>query len=178
MLLSLPFEKAESVPGFKIRVKKQSERWLFQDDHGGCCACVCVAGGVLSRNLILPLEILRPFELWYWRRLLRVPWTARKSNQSILKEINPEYSLEGLMLKLKLQLFGHLMQRTDLWKRPWCWEKLRTRGEAWGRGWDEAASLIQWTWVWINSGRWSRTRKIDLLQFMRLQRVGHDLVTE
>ena len=53
------------------------------------------------------------FELWYWRRLLRVPWTARRSNQSILKEISPEYSLEGLMLKLKLQSFGHLMQRTD-----------------------------------------------------------------
>ena len=53
------------------------------------------------------------FELWYWRRLLRVPWTARRSNQSILKEINPEYSLEGLMLKLKLQYFGHLMQRTN-----------------------------------------------------------------
>ena len=54
------------------------------------------------------------FELWYWRRLLRVPWTARRSNQSILKEISPVYSLEGLMLKLKLQYFGHLMQRTDL----------------------------------------------------------------
>ena len=53
------------------------------------------------------------FELWYWRRLLRVPWTARRSNQSILKEISPEYSLEGLMLKLKLQYFGHLMPRTD-----------------------------------------------------------------
>ena len=53
------------------------------------------------------------FELWYWRRLLRVPWTARRSNKSILKEISPEYSLEGLMLKLKLQSFGHLMQRTD-----------------------------------------------------------------
>ena len=58
------------------------------------------------------------FELWYWRRLWRVPWTARISNQFILKEINPEYSLEGLMLKLKLQYFGHLMQRTDSWKRP------------------------------------------------------------
>ena len=53
------------------------------------------------------------FELWCWRRLLRVPWTARRSNQSILKEISPEYSLEGLMLKLKLQYFGHLMRRTD-----------------------------------------------------------------
>ena len=53
------------------------------------------------------------FELWCWRRLLRVPWTARRSNQTILKEISPEYSLEGLMLKLKVQYFGHLMQRTD-----------------------------------------------------------------
>ena len=58
------------------------------------------------------------FELWCWRRLLRVPWTARRSNQSILKEISPEYSLEELMLKLKLQYFGHLMQRTEHWKRP------------------------------------------------------------
>ena len=58
------------------------------------------------------------FELWYWRRLLGVPWTARKSNQSIPKEINPEYSLEGLMLKLKLQYFGHLMEELTHWKRP------------------------------------------------------------
>ena len=57
------------------------------------------------------------FELWCWRRLLRVPWTARRSNQSILKEISPEYSLEGLMLKLKLQYFGHLMQRTDSFEK-------------------------------------------------------------
>ena len=57
------------------------------------------------------------FELWYWRRLLRVPWTARRSNQSILKEISPECSLEGLMLKLKLQYFGHLMQRTESFEK-------------------------------------------------------------
>ena len=57
------------------------------------------------------------FELWYWRRLLRVPWTARRANQSILKEISPEYSLEGLMLKLKLQYFGHMMQRTDSFEK-------------------------------------------------------------
>ena len=58
------------------------------------------------------------FELWYWRKLLRVPWTVRRSNQSILKEVNPEYSLEGLMLKLKLQYFGHLIEELTLWKRP------------------------------------------------------------
>ena len=57
------------------------------------------------------------FELWCWRRLLRIPWTARRSNQSILKEISPEYSLEGLMLKLKLQYFGHLMRRTDSFEK-------------------------------------------------------------
>ena len=70
------------------------------------------------------------FELWYWRRLLRVPWTARRSNQSILKEISPECSLKGLMLKLKLQYFGHL---TDL-KRPRCWERLMAGGEGDDRG--------------------------------------------
>ena len=59
-------------------------------------------------------QTIDAFELWCWRRLLRVPWTAKRSNQSILQEISPEYSLEGLMLKLKLQYFGHLMQRTDL----------------------------------------------------------------
>ena len=92
------------------------------------------------------------FELWYWRRLLRVPWTAR-SNQSILKEIGPEYSLEGLMLKLKLQYFGHLLQELIHWKRPWCWERLKAGGEGDNRGWDGwMASPTQWTWVWASSG--------------------------
>ena len=90
------------------------------------------------------------FELWCWQRLLRVPRTARRSNQSILKEIRPEYSLEGLMLKLKLQ---YLMQRTDSLKRPWCWERLKAGGEGDNRGWDSwMASPTQWRWVWVNSG--------------------------
>ena len=85
------------------------------------------------------------FELWCWRRLSRVPWTARRSNQSIVKEISPGCSLEGLMLKLKLQYFGHLM------RRPWCWKRLRA-GEEDDRGWDGwMASLTQWTWVWVDS---------------------------
>ena len=67
------------------------------------------------------------FELWCWRRLLRVPWTARRANQSILKEISPEYSLEGLMLKLKLQYFGHLMQRTDPFEKTLMLERLKVR---------------------------------------------------
>ena len=74
------------------------------------------------------------FELWCWRRLLRVPWTARRSNQSILKEISPGCSLEGLMLKLKLQYFGHLMRRADSFERPRFWERLRSGGEGDNRG--------------------------------------------
>ena len=92
------------------------------------------------------------FELWCWRRLLRVPWTAR-SNQSIPKEINPEYSLEGLMLKLKLQYFGHLMWRTDSLEKTWCWERLKAGGEGDNTGWHGwMASLTWWTWHWASSG--------------------------
>ena len=113
------------------------------------------------------------FELWCWRRLLRVRWTARTSNQSILKEISPEYSLEGLMLKLKLQYFGHLIQRTN-WKRPWCWERLKAVGEGDDRGWDGwMASPTQWTWIWASSGSWWWTGKSGVLQ-----RVGHDWATK
>ena len=93
------------------------------------------------------------FELWCWRRLLRVPWTARRSNQSIPKEISLEYSLEELMLKLELQYCGHLMWRTNSWKIPWCWQRLKAGREGDNRGWDGwMASPTQWTWVWINSG--------------------------
>ena len=116
------------------------------------------------------------FELC-WRRLSRVFWTARRSNQSILKEVSPEYSLEGLMLKLKLQYFGHLMWRTD-WKRPWCWERLKA-WEGDSRGWDGwMASPTQWTWVWASSVSWWWTGMNGLLQFMGSQRVRHDWATE
>ena len=111
-------------------------------------------------------------------RLLRVPWIARRSNQSILKEISPEYSLEGLMLKLKLQYFGHLMWRVDSLERT-CWEGLGAGGEGDDRGWDGwMASPTQWTWVWVNSGSWWWTGRPGVLQFMGLQRVGHDWATE
>ena len=73
------------------------------------------------------------FELWCWRRLLRVPWIARRSNQPILKEVSPEYSLEGLMLKLELQYFGHLCKEPTHWKRPWCWERLKNGRRGWQR---------------------------------------------
>ena len=80
------------------------------------------------------LQIIDTFELWYWRRLLRVPWTAKRSNQSILKEISPGCLLEGVMLKLKLQYFGHLMGSVTHWKRLWCWEGLWAGGEGDERG--------------------------------------------
>ena len=95
------------------------------------------------------------FELWCWRRLLRVPWTARRSNQSILKEIKPQYSLKGLMLKLKLQNFGHLMWIMTYWKTLWCLEGLKAKGEEGSRGWNGwIASPIQWTWTWVNTMKW------------------------
>ena len=89
------------------------------------------------------------FELWCWRKLLTVPWTARRSNQSILREISSGCSLEGLTLKLKLQYFGHLMQRVDfIWKDPDSGKDLRVEEEGDNRGWDGwMASPTQWAWV-------------------------------
>ena len=111
------------------------------------------------------------FELWCWRRLLRVPCAASRSNQSILKEISPGCSLEGLMLKLKLQYFGHLMWRVTHLKRPWCWEGLGAGGEGNNRGWDVwIASSTRWTWVWVNSGSWWWTGRSGVLWFMESQR--------
>ena len=120
------------------------------------------------------------FKLWCWRRFLRVPWKARRSNQSILKEINPEYSLEGLMLKLKLQYFGCLIWTSWLigndpdagkdWRQK---EKRATENEI-----VKMASLIQRTRTWANSGRWWGTGKPGVLQSMGSPRVGHDLATE
>ena len=119
------------------------------------------------------------FELWCWRRLLRVPWTARRSNQSTLKEISPRCSLVGLMLKLKLQYFGHLMWRADSFEKTLMLGKIEGRRIRDNRGWDGwMASLTQWTWVWVDSGSWWWTGRSGMLQFMGSQRVGHDWVTE
>ena len=119
------------------------------------------------------------FELWCWRRLLRDPWTARRSNQSILKKISPGYSLEGLMLKLKLQYFGHLMQKTDSFEKTLMlgkFDSVRRRGWQRMRSW--MAPLTQWIWVWVNSGIWWRTVRPRVLQSMGSQRVGHNWATE
>ena len=91
------------------------------------------------------------FKLWCRRRLLRVPWTARRSNQSVIKEINPEYSLKRLLLKLKPK--ATWCKEPAHWKTPRCSERLKAKGEGWSRrldGW--IASLTQWTWIWANSG--------------------------
>ena len=119
------------------------------------------------------------FELWCWRRLLRVPWTARRSNQSILKEISPGCSLEGLMLKLKLQYFSYIMRSVDSLEKTLMLGKLRAGGEGDNRGWDNwMASPTQWAWVWGNSGNWWWTGRTGLLQLMGSQRVGLNWVTE
>ena len=119
------------------------------------------------------------FELWCWSRLLRVPWTARRSNQSILKEISPGISLEGMILKLKLQYFGHLMQRVDSLEKTLMLGGIGGRRRGGDRGWDGwMASPTQWTWVWVNSGSWWCTGRPGVLQFMGSQRVRHDCATE
>ena len=119
------------------------------------------------------------FELWCWRRLLRVPWSARRSNQSILKEISPGISLEGMMLKLKLQYFGHLVRRADSLEKTLMLRGIGGRGEGDDRGFDGwMASLTQWTWVWVNSGSWWWTGRLGMLRFMGSQTVGPDWATE
>ena len=114
------------------------------------------------------------FELWCWRRFLRVSSTAKRSNQSIIMEISPEYSLEGLMLKL--QYIGHLRGRLTHWKGPWCWERLKAGGDRDNRRWD--GWMASPTWVWARSGSWWWTEKPGILQAMGSQTVGHDWATE
>ena len=109
------------------------------------------------------LQRIDASEVWCWRRLLRVPWTTRRSNQSILKELSPEYSLERLMLKLKLQSSGHLTWRADSFEKTVMLGKTEGRRR---RGWQMrwwVTSATQRTWVWANSeGEW-RTRKSGML---------------
>ena len=121
---------------------------------------------------------INAFELWHWRRLLRVPWTARRSNESILNEISHEYSLEGLMLKLKPQYSGHLMWRTDSLEKTLMLGKIEGRRRGWQRKrWLDGIthsmdmSLYKLWELW-----W--TGRPGVLQSLGSQRVGHDWVTE
>ena len=118
------------------------------------------------------------FELWFWRRFLRVPWTARSSNQSILKEISPGCSLEGLMLKLKLQSFSHLMQRTDSFKNTLMLTKIEGRRRGWQRlgwvGWHHQLDGHEFEYT----PGVGKTGRPGILLFMGSQRVRHDRVIE
>ena len=116
------------------------------------------------------------FELWCWRRLLRVPWTARRSNQSILKEISPEYSLEGLCWSWNSNTLATWCEELIHWKRPWCWERSKA-GEGDDRGWDGwMASVTQWTCVGASSGSWWWTGNPDMCPWGS-QRVEHNWAT-
>ena len=123
------------------------------------------------------------FELWCWRRLFRVPWTARRSNQSILKQISPGCSLEDWCWSWNSNTLATWYEELTHLKRPWCWERLRAGEEGDDRGWHGLkASSIQWTWVWVDSGSCWWIGRPGMLRFMSptksWQRVGHDWETE
>ena len=147
----------------------------------------------LVKAMIFPLVICRcenwtmnkaecqkidAFELWCWRRLLRVPWTARGSNQSILKEILGVHWKDWCWSWNSNTLATSCEELTH-WKRPWCWEGVRAGGEGDDRGWDGwMASPTQWAWVWVNSGSRLCIERPGMLWFMGSQRVGHEWATE
>ena len=119
------------------------------------------------------------FDLWCWRRLLRVPWTARRSNPSVLKEIVLGVHWKHWCWSWNSNTLATWCDKLTHWKRPRCWERLRAGGEGDGRGWDGwMASPTQWTWVWVSSRNWWWTGKPGMLQSMGSQRVGPDWVTE
>ena len=124
-----------------------------------------------------------PTNWYFWtvvlEKTLQSPFNARRSNQSILKEISPEYSLEGLMLKLKLQYFGNLIWRADSFEKTLNLGKTEVGGEGDHRGWDGwMVSPTQWTWIWVNSGSWWWTGRPGMLQTMGSQRIRQHWATE
>ena len=124
-------------------------------------------------------QIIDAFELWCWRRLLRVPWTTRRFNQSILKEISPGRSLKGVMLKLKLQYFGHLVRRADSFEKTLMLERLKAGRAEEDRGWGGCMAYpTQWTWVWADSRSWWWTGRPGVLWFIGSQTFGYDWATE
>ena len=119
------------------------------------------------------------FKLWCWKRLLRVPWTARRSNQSILKETSPDVHWKDWCWNWNSSTLATSCEELTHWKTPWCWEGLRAGGEGDDRGWDGwMASPTQWIWVSVNSGSWWWTGRPGVLRFLGLQRVEHDWATE
>ena len=119
------------------------------------------------------------FELWCWRRLLRVLWTARRTTQSILKEISPNIHWKDWCWNWNANTLATWCKGLTHWKRSWCWERLKAGGEGDDRGWDGwMALLTQRTWVWVSSGSWWWTGKAGVLQSMESQRVRHNWATE
>ena len=119
------------------------------------------------------------FELQCWRRLLRVPWTARRSNQSILRKSVLKIHWKDWCWSWNSNTLATWCEELTHWKRPWCWERLKAGEEGDDRGWDGwMASLTRWTWVWANSGSWWQTGKPGMLQSMESQRIRHDRGTE
>ena len=173
-----PWKKSYDKP--RHCIKKQRHYFANKDPYSQSYGFPVVMYGYESWT-INKAECWRidAFELWSWRRLLRVPWPERRTNQSILKETGPEYSLEGLMLKLKLQYFGHLIWRANSLEKTLMLGKIEGRRR---RGWQR----IRWLDGITNSmdmslsssGRWWRTEKPGVLQSMGSQRVGHNWATE
>ena len=119
------------------------------------------------------------FELWCWRRLLIVPWTARRSNQSMLRRSILGVHWKDWCWSWNSNTLATWCEELTHWKRPWCWKRLKAGGEGDDRGWDGwMASPTQWTWVWVNSGSWWWTGRPSVLQSMGSQRVRHDWATE
>ena len=152
---------ADKAPFSQIYGFSSSHVWMWELDHKESWA---------------PIDGFRTVVL---QKTLESPLDCKEINQSILKEINPEYSLEGLMLKLKVQYFGHLMRRVDSLEKTLMLERLKAGGEGDNRGWDGwMASPTQWTGVLASFRRWWRTGKPGSLQSMGSQRVGQDWATE
>ena len=119
------------------------------------------------------------FELWCWRRLLRVPWTERKSNQSILRRSVLDVHWKDWYWSWNSNTLATWCEELAHMKKPWCWERLRAGGEGDYRGWDGwMASPTQWTRVWVDSGSWWWTGRPGVLQFMGFQRIGHNWATK
>ena len=167
----------ESYDKTRQHIKKQRHHFTDKSPYsqGYGFASSHVQMRELDRKQSWALPRIDAFELWCWRRLLRIPWTARRSNQSFLKEINPEYSLEGIDAKAEALI---------LWppdaKRPWCWERLKAGKGRGNRGQNDwMASSNQWTWVWANSRtQWRTGMPPGMLQSMGSQKVRPDLATE
>ena len=167
-----PWKKSYDQP--RQHVKKQRHYFTNKDLSSQSYSPVVMYG--CESWIIKKAECRRTdaFELWCWRRLLRIPWTARRSNQLILKEISLNIHWKDWCWSLNSNTLATWCKELTHWKRPWCWERLKAEGEEddrrWMAGW--MASLTRWTWVWASSRSWWWTGKPGLLQSMELWRFG------